>query len=135
MVVLLSIASSMGLMVWYGFSLNAPMMSAPVMIMTLAVADGIHILVTFFHELRRGQGKRAALVESIRINFTPVLLTSITTCIGFLSMNFSDSPPFQQLGTVVATGVMVAWAVSIFFLPAVADRLPGARAVRETALR
>ncbi len=123
-VLMISILGAMGMMGWYGFNLSAPLMSAPTMIMTLAVADSVHILVTFFSELRQGRDKRAALIESVRINFTPVLLTSITTAVGFLSMNFSDSPPFRYLGNVVATGVMIAWAASIFFLPAVMSLFP-----------
>jgi predicted RND superfamily exporter protein len=123
-VVMFSIVGAMGMMGWYGYNLSTPIMSAPVMIMTLAVADSIHIFITFFLELRRGKDRDSALVESLRINFSPVLLTSVTTAIGFMSMNFSDSPPFQQLGNVVATGVMIAWAVSIFFLPAVVSLLP-----------
>jgi len=123
-VVMFSIVGAMGMMGWYGYSLNTPIMSAPVMIMTLAVADSIHIFITFFHELRNGRNKRAAIVESLRVNFSPVLLTSVTTAIGFTSMNFSDSPPFQQLGNVVATGVMIAWAVSVFLIPAVVSLLP-----------
>jgi len=123
-VVMLSIMGAMGMMGWYGFNMSTPLTSAPVMIMTLAVADSIHVFITFFHELRRGRNKEAAMIESLRVNFTPVLLTSVTTAIGFLSMNFSDSPPFQHLGNVVATGVMVAWALSVFSLPAVASLMP-----------
>jgi predicted RND superfamily exporter protein len=74
--------------------------------------------------MRLGRAKRAAIIESIRINFTPIFLTSITTSIGFLSMNFSDAPPFRDLGNVVAIGVMMAWAMSIIFLPAVVSILP-----------
>lgn len=122
-VLMLSIVGGMCMLGWYGYNLSTPMMSAPTMIMTLAVADCVHILITYFHELRRGREKNAALVESIRVNFSPVLLTSVTTAVGFLSMNFSDSPPFRQLGNVVATGVMLAWAASVFFLPAVVSLL------------
>ncbi|MEM9158398.1 MAG: MMPL family transporter [Verrucomicrobiota bacterium] len=124
MVVMLSIMGGMGLMGWYGYNLSAPLTSAPVMIMTLAVADSIHVFITFLQELRHGRDKKAALIESLRINFMPVLLTSVTTAIGFMSMNFSDSPPFRHLGNVVASGVMIAWAVSVFTLPAVASLLP-----------
>ena len=74
--------------------------------------------------MRLGREKRAAIIESIRVNFTPVFLTSITTSIGFLSMNFSDAPPFRDLGNVVAIGVMMAWAMSILFLPALISVLP-----------
>jgi len=130
MVVVLSIMGAMGMMGWYGFNLNTPLTSAPIMIMTLAVADSIHVFITFFQELRSGREKRAALVESLRVNFMPVLLTSVTTAIGFLSMNFGDSPPFRQLGNVVATGVMMAWALSVFTLPAVASLLPFKPSVR-----
>jgi len=54
----------------------------------------------------------------------PVLLTSVTTAIGFLMMNFSDSPPFHDLGNITALGVMVAFLLSITFLPAFASVLP-----------
>ena len=134
-VLLLSIVGGMAMIGWYGYSLSTPLTSAPTMIMTLAVADCIHILVTYFHELRSGREKQAALVESLRVNFVPVLLTSVTTAVGFLSMNFSDSPPFRHLGNVVATGVMLAWAGSVFFLPAVISLLdfkPSRRGDAET---
>ncbi len=123
-VIFFTILSAMGMMGWYGINLSPPLASAPTMIMTLAVADSIHILVTFINELRNGRKKREAIVESVRVNFLPVLLTSVTTAIGFMSMNFSDAPPFRHLGNVVATGVMIAWAVSVFFLPAFLSLLP-----------
>ncbi len=123
-VIFFTILSAMGMMGWYGINLSPPLASAPTMIMTLAVADSIHILVTFINELRNGRKKREAIIESVRVNFMPVLLTSVTTAIGFMSMNFSDAPPFRHLGNVVATGVMIAWAVSVFFLPAFVSLLP-----------
>ena len=61
-----------------------------------------------------------------------MFLTSVTTAIGFLSMNFSDAPPFRDLGNIVAMGVMVAFALSVTFLPAVMMLLPGKVKVRET---
>ena len=64
------------------------------------------------------------MAESIRINFSPVLLTSVTTAIGFLSLNFSDSPPFRDLGNISAMGVMFAWLFSTTLLPAMVTLLP-----------
>jgi len=123
-VIIFSIMGGMGMLGWYGYHLSPPLAQAPTMIMTLAVADCIHVLITFFHELRHGRSKKDAIIESVRVNFMPVFLTSATTAIGFLSMNFSDAPPFRYLGNVVATGVMIAWALSAFFLPAVVSLLP-----------
>ncbi|MEN8145703.1 MAG: MMPL family transporter [Gemmatimonadota bacterium] len=103
--------------------------SAPTIILTLAVADSIHILVTWIQSLRENVEKREALVEAIRVNAKPVFLTSITTAIGFLSLNFSDSPPFRLLGNLSALGVMVAWVYSVTVLPAVVAILPAKKRV------
>ena len=98
--------------------------SAPVIIMTLAIADAVHIFVIIFREMRRGMKRHEAVVESLRVNFQPVFLTSFTTVIGFMSLNFSDAPPFHDLGNMSAIGVIAAWILSITFLPALAAILP-----------
>ncbi|WP_293265739.1 MMPL family transporter [Neptunomonas sp.] len=123
-IILFTITSTMGLAGWTGFYLTGPSASAPTMILTLAVADCVHILATFFYELRQGKEKPVALRESLRVNFGPIFLTSITTAIGFLSMNFSDSPPFRDLGNMVAAGVMIAFVLSITVFPALLTLLP-----------
>ncbi|HBR95851.1 MAG TPA: RND transporter [Gammaproteobacteria bacterium] len=123
-VIALSIASTMGLAGWAGIFLTGPSASAPTMILTLAVADCVHILTTFFYEMRQGVEKRKALADSLRINFKPIFLTSLTTAVGFMTMNFSDSPPFGDLGNMVAVGVMLAFVFSITVFPALLMLLP-----------
>jgi len=124
LVIILSIVSTMGLAGWMGFYLTGPSSSAPTMILTLAVADCIHILSTMFYEMRRGMEKHKAILESLRVNLQPIFLTSATTAIGFLSMNFSDSPPFRDLGNLVSIGVMIAFLLSITLFPALLAALP-----------
>ncbi len=123
-VIIFSIAGTMGAVGWFGFYLTGPSVSAPTMILTLAVADCIHILTTYYFEMRQGKAKKEALQESLRVNFKPILLTSVTTAIGFMSMNFSDSPPFRDLGNMVAIGVMLAFVFSITVFPALLMILP-----------
>ncbi len=123
-VVMCSIMATMGLVGWLGFYITGPSASAPTVIMTLAVADCIHILATMLYEMRHGKTKNDAILESLRVNFQPVLLSSVTTAIGFLSMNFSDSPPFRDLGNFVAIGVMLAFLFSITLFPALLRLLP-----------
>ena len=120
----LSAAGAMGVAGWLGIHITPPSATAPTIILTLAVADSIHVLVSMFGEMRRGRSKTDALVESLRINFQPVFLTSLTTVIGFLSLNFSDAPPFRDLGNITAIGVTFAWVYSILFLPALIAVLP-----------
>lgn len=123
-VIVMSIMTAMGIFGWLGWTLTPPAASAPTIIMTMAVADCVHILVTFLHGMRQGHSKADALKESIRLNLQPVFITSLTTALGFLSMNFSEVPPFQDLGNTVAMGVTAAFFLSILFLPALMMVLP-----------
>lgn len=124
LIIIFSIMAAMGIGGYVGFPLTPPSMSAPTIILTVAIASCVHILVTFLHDMRIGKNKYEAIVESLRVNLQPVFLASITTAIGFLSMNFSDAPPFQQLGNFVAFGVVVSFILSVTFLPAVISLLP-----------
>jgi predicted RND superfamily exporter protein len=132
LVIAFSSLTAMGLAGWMGILLTPVSANAPSIILTLAIADSIHILVTLFHEMRAGKTKREAIIESLRINHQPVFITSATTAIGFLSLNFSDSPPFQDLGNMVALGVMIAYVYSVLFLPAMMAVLPLREKKRET---
>ncbi|MBN2314344.1 MAG: MMPL family transporter [Sedimentisphaerales bacterium] len=123
-IILISMVTGLGLAGWLGISLNAASIGAPVLILTLAVADSIHILATMFHLMRLGKPRREAIAEALRMNLHAVFLTSITTVIGFLSMNFSEAPPFRDLGNIVAMGVTAAFAYSVLFLPALLAVLP-----------
>lgn len=123
-VITFSTVSAVGLAGWLGIQLNPASGNAPVVILTLAVADSIHILITLFQKMRQGQSKELSIIDSMGINLRPVFLTSITTAIGFLSMNFSDAPPFHDLGNIVSIGVMIALGLSVFFLPAMIAVLP-----------
>jgi len=120
----ISMFSALGLAGWLGFAITIPSANAPTIILTLAIADCIHILATMLLKMRHGLSKHDAIAESLRVNFQPVVLTSVTTAIGFLSMNFSDAPPFRDLGNMVALGVMIAMVYALFFLPALMALLP-----------
>jgi predicted RND superfamily exporter protein len=123
-VISLSVATAVGLSAWLGMKMSTASAVAPVIILTLAIADCVHILMSTFNEMREGRPKDDALAESLRINAQPVFLTSLTTSIGFLSLNFSDAPPFHDLGNISAMGVFAAWVFAMTFLPALMSLLP-----------
>jgi len=124
LVIVCSVFTALGLAGGLGIALTPPSASSPTIILTLAVADCVHILVSFLHSMRHGLDKTSAMVDSLRINLQPVFLTSLTTAIGFLSMNFSDAPPFRDLGNIVAMGVVAAFFIAITLLPALMLILP-----------
>lgn len=123
-VIALSVAAGMGFAGWSGLSINSVSVSAPTIIMTLAVADCIHFLTVFLRYLAQGSSRREAAICAIDETLYPIVLTSVTTAIGFLSMNFSESPPFAELGTISAVGVMGALWATMMILPGLVLALP-----------
>ncbi len=124
-VVIFSIISATGFIGLMGIKLTPPSATFMTMILTLAVADSIHILITMLQKMRKdGLNKIDALVESMRLNFMPVFITSLTTVIGFLTMNFGDVPPFWDLGNITAFGMTMAFLFSTTALPALMAIFP-----------
>ena len=132
-VIIFSIVGAMGMAGWFGIALTPPSFSAIMIIPTMAIADSVHILMNYVLMRQKGETRDEAMADSLRINMQPVFLTSITTAIGFLSMNFSDAPPFHDLGNIVAMGVMIAFVLSVSFLPAMTMLLPGRQLIAESA--
>jgi predicted RND superfamily exporter protein len=87
-----------------------------------------------FHLLRQGHSKHEAIAQSVQINLKAIFLTNVTTILGFLGMNFSESPPFRDMGNIVGLGVTVDLVNSILLLPALMAVLPvSASTGRESA--
>ncbi len=124
MIISFSVLSTMGLFGWLGFTMTPPTGFVPTAILTIAVADTIHILISYYYELNHGKSKFDAIKEALRINFSPVFITSITTVIGVLCLNTSDSPPYRDMGNMIAAGVFFAWLYSVSFLPAMLALIP-----------
>lgn len=123
-VIAFSIICGMGLGGYLGMPITPPSATSPTIILTVAIANCVHILVSARFALQTGKDKLAALSESLRINLQPVFLASATTALGFLSMNFSDAPPFRHLGNFVALGVITSFVFSVTLLPAILSLLP-----------
>lgn len=123
-IIILSTIVAMGFAGFTGIKLTPIAMSAPIVILTLAVADSIHILISLRGFMRKGLEKKEALVEAVRVNFLAVTITSLTTIVGFLTLNFSDSPPYWHLGNITAVGIAGAWLFSLLLIPAMISMLP-----------
>ena len=116
--------TTMGFAGWIGTVFNPVNAGVPIIVMTIALAHSIHIVTGTLGALRRGMSRDEAIADSLRNNLWPVFLTTITTAIGFLSLNASDSPPFHVLGNLVAFGVLCAFVYSLTLLPALLSMLP-----------
>jgi len=121
-------AASLGLGGWVGYALNAVNITTPTIVLTIAVCDAVHLLSVYLRNLAQKMSPEEAMSESLRLNIQPITLTSITTAVGFLTLNFSISPPFVEMGNMTAMGVLWAMTLTFTLLPAVAMLLVKKRA-------
>ncbi len=99
-----------GLMGLLGIPINPANIIVLPLIMGIGVDDGVHIV----HDFRR-QGGRYRLSDSTA---NGVLLTSLTTMVGFGSLMIADHRGIESLGRVMVLGSFTCWLNSLFVLPA-----------------
>lgn len=120
---ILATLAGMGLSCWLGITFSMMSMNAVMITITVTMAHCVHILSHFLHMYRK-QDKRAALADSLHVNMLPVTITSLTTALGFLTLNFGDMPPAAALGNSASIGVLCSWLFSMTVLPALVLLLP-----------
>ena len=113
-----TVISTMGLLIGTGNTLHIMSSMIPIFIMPIAVVDSIHILSEFFDEYQKRRDRRATIEHVMRHLFKPMLFTSLTSSAGFASLAFTPIPPVQAFGVFVAIGIMLAWLLTIIFIPA-----------------
>ena len=118
------ISSGLGFAGWTGLKLFGESGAAMFVLMAVTVAHSVHIIEGMAGGLRQGMARTEAAIHAVRVNVWPVFLTSFTTAIGFLSLNFVDMPPFRVMGNIVAFGSMCAFGFSVTLLPAFLSILP-----------
>lgn len=115
-IVLAGALASLGLAGWLGVQLTAGTAISPVSVMVLTAASCIHVTLTWRRHLAT-MTPQAAAARSLADNLGPVTVTNLTTAMGFLCLNFSDSPPLRDLGNIVSFGLLVGMAATLLFLP------------------
>ena len=118
------ILSALGFAGWTGMKLFGESGAAMFVLMAVTVAHSVHVIEAMLSGLRQGMNRKQAAIHSLQANVWPIFLTSFTTAIGFLSLNFSETPPFRTMGNIVAFGALCAFVYSVTFLPALLSILP-----------
>ena len=116
---------------WIGYALNTVNVTAPTIVLTIAVCDAVHLLSVYLKGLSNGESPTEAMRESFRLNLQPIILTSVTTAVGFFTLNFSISPPFVELGNMTALGVLWAMVLTFTLLPSVVMLITRKRKIKE----
>ena len=134
-VVLLTVIWTAGLMAWLGISMAMISTTLPIMLIAIGVADAIHILTEYYAGLRGGEEKRSAIRTVVKHIGMAIVLTSITTFVGFLSLGTSPVQQVMQFGLFVGFGVMAALAITLTLIPAALELGRGPRLTTRKATK
>ena len=113
-----TVVITMGLMIGFGFPVHIMSSMIPIFLMPITILDSVHILSEFSDKYRLFKDRRKAIMYVINELFMPMLFTSLTSVAGFFSLSFSPIPPVQVFGVFVATGIALAWFLTMVFIPA-----------------
>ena len=92
--------------------------SMPIILLTIANSDGVHVITKYFKEIRFLKEPKKALVKTMETLHLPIFLTSITTIGAFSTMAFSPLEPLVGYGICISLGIVWAWVLSSVTLPA-----------------
>ena len=126
MVIVLSLVAMVGAMGWIfyftgsnKFLFTLANTSMPIILLTIANSDGVHIVSKFFREMRVKKDSRKAVAATMDALIIPIFITTVTTISAFLIMTTSPIQPLIGYGISMSIGIFWAWFLSSFLLPAV----------------
>jgi predicted RND superfamily exporter protein len=115
----ISVLWTLGLYSLMGFDFNVLTSMLAPLVVVLAIADDVHIVQHFDLALRETGSKKEAFISAITHLFVPLLCASGTTALGMMSLATSNVVAVKTFGIGAGVGVMVDFAVSLLFVPAV----------------
>ncbi|WP_412474340.1 efflux RND transporter permease subunit [Halobacteriovorax sp. YZS-1-1] len=120
----LAILTTFGIEGHLGIELSSIIAALPAILIAIGIADSIHILIGYRHfALFEGMNNHDAAIASLKKNFIPTLLTTLTTSIGFFSLTTTEIKPIYNLGILSGIGTMIAWFFTYFFLGALLTKI------------
>ena len=126
----LSLGAMMGFMGWAykiigsdKFLFTMANSSMPIILLTIANSDGVHIITKFFKEMRKTANSYQAITLTMKSLLTPIFLTSVTTVAAFLTMVSAPLEPLIGYGFTISVGILWACFLSSFFLPALISQI------------
>ncbi len=117
-VAMVTVISVMGTMIGMGYTVHIMSSMIAIFLMPIAVVDSIHIMSEFVEMYDEKSDRESVIKQVIGNLFKPMLFTSITSAIGFYSLMLTPIPPVQVFGAFVGSGILLAFILTILFIPA-----------------
>jgi predicted RND superfamily exporter protein len=120
LVVFFSTLWAFGLMAVVNIPIYAVSTMIPVMLIAIGVADGIHLYshLQLYTRKHPNAVKEEAVIDMLKNMWKPVVITSVTTAVGFISLLSSQVYPIKYFGIFTAFGVLAAMVFSLVLVPA-----------------
>ncbi|MBA6399547.1 MMPL family transporter [Colwellia sp. BRX10-4] len=113
----------MGSLIGMGFTVHIMSSMIAIFLMPIAVVDSVHILSEFAEKYKTGDNAGDVVKGVMKHLYTPMLYTSITSAIGFYSLMLTPIPPVKVFGAFIGTGILLAFVLTIIYVPAYISRL------------
>lgn len=113
----------MGSLIGLGFTVHIMTSMIAIFLMPIAVVDSVHILSEFSDRYKEGDDVNQVIKKVMSHLYTPMLFTSITSAIGFYSLLLTPIPPVKIFGAFIGTGILLAFLLTVIYLPAYLSRL------------
>ncbi|MHB9115496.1 MAG: efflux RND transporter permease subunit [Thermoleophilia bacterium] len=111
-----------GVIFGLGIKVDIVTILVPIYVIVMGSADGLHFVTHFQEEAARTDDAVERVATTLRQVGLPMILTTVSTAAGFLSLLVAGVRPIQQLGLFTAVGITFAGIISFFFLPALLSR-------------
>ncbi len=117
LVVLVTVVWALGTIGIMGYNISLMMGLIPPLMIVIGIPNCIYLYNKFHYEFRNHNNKAKALSRMIRKTGTAMLLTNLTTAIGFMTFLFTDSQKFYEFGVISSLNIMLCYVVSLCLVP------------------
>ncbi|MBB6480226.1 efflux RND transporter permease subunit [Spirochaeta isovalerica] len=121
-IVIMGTIWSLGIMGILGYELTVISVVIPTLVLTIGTSYTIHILNQYYHDAELEHRDNQWIIEaSLHVNKT-VLMASLTTIVGFLSLLFTSIGASREFAISTSVGIAISAFLSLTFLPAALSR-------------
>ncbi len=110
-------ALTLGALSWIMGTVSVMSVLVPIFVIVLGSADGLHVTSHVMDQLGEGLSNREAIINTLEAVGVPIILTTLTTMAGFLSLLVIGSPAIREMAVTAAAGMLIAGLVTWIVLP------------------
>jgi len=123
MMAMVVVLITMGALIGMGFTVHIMSSMIAIFLMPIAVVDSVHIMSEFSDRYRPGQDAKKVINEVVSHLFKPMLFTTLTSSVGFIALMLTPIPPVQIFGAFIGFGIVLAFVLTMTFIPAYVARM------------